>query len=177
MGYHDHNGDYHAFSSALLLSLFDFREVDSNGDVGNASANGGVLASDTTPILRGDSNESQEISWATGNTDIIAMQCALPPDFDGADDVTVALWVKSGTTDAATFTVETSWNGASLVSDTATDSDNSATAHKVTATVAAADVPDDAAYMTLLLTPGSHSTDTIELLAARVEYTPKSTSV
>lgn len=158
----------------IPLSLYDFREVDASSDVGNAAANGGLLASDTTPILRGNAAESQEISWAAGNVDPIALQTTLPPDFDGSANVTLELWVNSGTTNGASFTVETGWDGGALVSDAVDDSaTKSATTHKVTATIAAADVPDTAAFLTLVLTPPTHATDAIQLLGARLLYKRK----
>ena len=132
MGFTDSKGIYHPFRSDILLSLNDWRECDANGDVGAIAANGGILASDTTPILRGNAAETQEISWAASNNDPITTQIGLPSDFSGADDVFLELWVNSGTTDAATFTVETGWDGGALVSDTATDGAKSATTHKIT---------------------------------------------
>lgn len=144
-------------------------EVTSGGDVGNAAAIGGRLASDTTPILRGDAAESQELSWATGNADIVLFTCNLPVNFDGASDVTVTLWVYSGSTDAATFTVETSWDGGAVVTDTADDTaTKSATLHAITATIAAADIPNTAANLTMMLTPGTHGTDTTQLVGVRL---------
>ena len=155
----------------LGLSLYDFREVDAGGDVGNAAANGGLLASDTTPILRGNAAETQEISWATANTDLIALQASIPR-LRGTSDVLVDLWVNSGATDAATFTVESGWDGGALVLDTADDTaTKSAVTHRITATLAAADVPDTADFVTLILTPAAHATDTIQLLAIKVRYT------
>jgi hypothetical protein len=158
-------------TSSLGLPLNDFREVDGSGDVSNIAGNGGLLASDTTPILRGDAAESLEISWATGNTDIIATQLALPINFSGASDVLIELLVSSGATDAATCTVETGWDGGTLVSDSASDAaTKSATKHWITATVAAADVPNSARTLTVILTFAAHATDTIQLHAARVVY-------
>jgi hypothetical protein len=173
MGFSDSKGVYHTFRSALLLSLFDLREVSSGGDVSNVAGNGGLLASDTTPVLRGNAAETQELSWEASNSDIVAAQVALPEDFDGREDVLVELWVNSGTTDAASFTVESGWDGAALVSDTATDSAKSATTHKITATISAADIPDEPSFLTLILTPAAHTTDAIQLLNARVSYVAK----
>lgn len=158
-----------AASGDIALSIYEAREVTSAGDVGAIAAIGGHLASDTTPILRGDAAESQEISWATGNADLIAFQRTLPRNFDGSADATLELWVYSGTTDAATFTVETSWDGGAVVSDTANDAaTKSATVHKITATIAAADIPDAAHRLTLMLTPAAHATNTTQLVAARL---------
>jgi hypothetical protein len=160
--------------ASVPLSLFWFRETSGSSDVGDITANGGILASDTTPILRGDAAESQEISWATGNTDQISIQISLPANFDGTADVTVRLWVYSGATDAATFTVESSWDGGALVTDTADDTaTKSASKHAITATIAAADIPDTAAFVSINLIPGAHAADAIQLVAARIEYKSK----
>jgi hypothetical protein len=177
MGYHDTNGVYHAFHTNKLLSLHDFRECDANGDVGAIAANGGILASDTTPIMRGAAGLiSQEISWAAGNADPIVCQCALPSDFDGRNDVLLDLWVNSGTTNAATMGVGTSWDGGATITDSASDVGTlSATTHRITATIAAADVPDGASFVTIVLTPPTHATDAIQLAAVRLRYTVKVT--
>jgi hypothetical protein len=163
----------------IPISLYDFREVDSSGDVANTAGNGGLLASDTTPILRGDATtEAQEIHWATSNVDKVAFQTSLPPDLDDTADVLLDLYVRTdnsggGGIDPATFTVETSWNGAALVTDTATDAAPASSYHVVTATVAAADVPASAGVLTCILTPGAHANDPVQLLGARIRYTRK----
>lgn len=152
------------------VDLNSFREVDANSDVGNIAANGGLLASDTTPILRGDAAETQEISWATGNVDPLVRHIPLNPAVSGGA-ISVELDVSSGTTNAATFTVETGFDGAALVSQSADDAaTKSATSHTIIATVTAANVPDGARQMTLVLTPPAHATDTIQLLGCRVSY-------
>jgi len=158
----------------ILLSLHDFREVDANGDVANIAGNGGLLASDTTPIMRGDAAEMSEIAWASSNNDLIAAHIAIPSDFDGAQDVTVELQVYGGTTDLASFTVETGWDGAALVSDTATDAAASATLRTITATIAAADVPDAPNNLTLILTPAAHTTDATVLAGCKIRYAKQS---
>ena len=158
-------------TSSIGISLHSFREVDANGDVGAIAANGGILASDTTPIMRGDAAESAEISWATGNADIIGTQLTLPSNFSGASAVTLELTVSSGTTDAADFTVETGWDGGALVADAAVDTaTKSATKHTVSVTIAAADIPDTARNLTLLLTPPVHATNAIQLHGVRLVY-------
>lgn len=159
----------------ILFSVHDFRECDANGDFGAIAANGGILASDTTPILRGNSVETSEISWAAANVDPISAQRALPADLDDTRDVTVTLWVYTdnaggGGIDAATFTVETGWGNAALVSDTATDGTPATTIHTISATVAAADVPASAGVLTVALTPAAHGNDPTQLLGMRVAY-------
>lgn len=158
----------------INLKLNDFREVDANGDVGAITANGGILASDTTPILRGDTAESQEIFWAAGNADPIQVSLSLPSSLDGAQDVLLDLDVYSGSTDAATPTVETSWDGGTQVVDSASDTaTKSATVHRITATIAAADIPDSPARLTIALTPPTHATNGIGLVRAALRYSPK----
>jgi len=177
MGITGNSGAYHAFRKQLALSINDFRIVDASGDVGNiAAANGGTFASDSAPILRGNAAETQELSWVASNSTAISAQFSLPEDFDGKEDVLVEMWVNSGTTDLASFTVESGWDGGALVSDAATDPAQSATTHKITARISAADIPDSPSFMTLALTPGAHTTNTVQLLNVRVLYLPKLTS-
>lgn len=152
------------------VSLHQLREMTSGGDVGNAAANGGLLASDTTPIMRGDANGSQEISWATGNVDAVGTEIALPPDLDDAQNVTIALQVYSDVNDDASFTVATSWDGGAEVSDAATDGAPATTRHEITATIAAADIPADPTTLTIRLTPAAHATDTIQLCGVQLRY-------
>lgn len=157
--------------SEKCFSLYDAREVTAGGDVGNIVANGGILASDTTPVLDGDANNSQEIIWATGNADPIAFTVALPGDFDGSRDVTLKLRLASGSTDAATFGVATSWDGGAEVTDSASDaSTKSATQHTITATIDKADIPDSASTVTIRLTPPAHATNTIVLTRVSFLY-------
>jgi hypothetical protein len=155
-----------------LFSLDDLREMTSDGDVGNIAAIGGVLASDTTPIRKA-TTDVQTVEWAAGNQDIVGFNTSLPPDFDGSYDATLELWVSSGTTDLASFTVESTWDGGAVVSDTATDGAASATTHRITATIAKADIPDSPSFVSFTLTPAAHATDVINLKAFRLSYRRK----
>lgn len=158
----------------IEIGVDELLEMTSGADVGAIAANGGQLASDTGPLLRGDAQGSQEVSWVTGNVDAVGVEKGLPGDFDGTQDVSLELDVYSGTSDAATFTVATTWDGATAVSDTASDaSTKSATKHTITATIAAADVPDSCKKVGLLLTPGTHGSDAIQLTRVRIKYVRK----
>lgn len=175
---HNRNGVYYASKKCIVLSLHDFREVDGSGDYGNIVANGGILASDTTPILRANAAETPEIAWAAANVDPIAAHIGLPEDFDGAEPVQVELLALTdnaggGGIDAATFTVETGWDGGALVSDTATDSVPATTVHTVNAEIAAADIPDEPKSLVVALTPAAHGNDPTMLQGVRIWYTPK----
>lgn len=182
MPYPSSEGVYHAFMSSISISLNDFREVTSAGAVGDTTTgNGGLLSSNTTPILGAETTtESMSIQWAAGNSDIIQAQFALPHDFDGRSDVTADLWVLTdntggGSIEAGTFSVLTSWDNGSQVTDTATDSSPAVTVHKITATIANADIPDSASFVNIQLVLGTHAADPIRLLAARLNYIPRAT--
>lgn len=176
MGFTDSQGNFHAFRKAIAVSLNDFREA-TTGDVANIAGNGGLLASDTTPTLTGASTGiTQRITWAASNVDQILCQFALPEDFDGREDVLVELWVSSGgTTDLSSFGVATAWDGGTSVSDTATDTAASATVHKITARIAAADIPDSPSYFSMTLIPAAHTTDTMLLDAVRMTFVGRNT--
>lgn len=175
---HDSRGNYYEFRKSVDLSLNDFREVSSAGAVGDTTANGGLLSSDTTPVLGAEAtSEAQAIIWAAGNSDIVQTNLALPPDFSGEDDVLVELWVLTdnaggGGIEAGTFSVLSSWDNAAQVTDTATDSVPTTTAHKITARIAAADIPDRPSFVNLQLVLGTHANDPVHLLAGRISYVP-----
>lgn len=153
------------------LSLNTWFEVTSANDVSNIAANGGLLASDTTPAAQADATQNtMEISWVTGNADIIARQVSLPSDFDGTRDVTLTLEVYSGTTNDATFSVITSWDNGTPVTDSAAETAKSATRHSITATIDKADVPDSPKNLTISLTPPTHATDAIALCGSKLTY-------
>lgn len=161
-------------TKTIPIPLGSWREVTAAGDVGNIAAIGGVLASDTAPILRGDTNNSWEVSWATGNVDPIGVQVPIPYDLDDTANVTLHLSMYSGSTDAATMGVASSWDGGSEVTDSADDSGTkSATRHVITAAIAASDVPASASHVTLRLTPPTHATNAIQLCSSWLSYTPK----
>jgi hypothetical protein len=173
----DAQGNYHAFRSSILFSLLDWREVTSAGAVGNqATAAGGVLASDTTPIMGAEAtSEIMSLAWAAGNADILQTSKSLPEEFDGRDDVLLELWVRTdnaggGGIEAATFNVLTSWDGGAQVTDVATDSVPSETFHKITARIAAADIPDRPTFLNIQIFPDTHANDPVRAAAVRLTY-------
>ena len=153
------------------LALTDWLEVSSTNDVSNIAANGGVLASDTTPAAQADGTfNTMEISWVTGNADLIGRHVSLPGDFDGTRDVTLSLEVYSGTTNDATMAVITSWDNSTPVTDSAAETTRSATRHTITSTIAAADIPDAPKNLTISINPPTHATDAIALCGAKLTY-------
>jgi hypothetical protein len=158
----------------LAIPLDNFKEA-STFDVGAIAANGGVLASDTTPIrdaINGGTDGCQRFQWVASNNDQIVTQLPLPPDLDVTADIVLHTRIRSGgTTDAVGFTVESFFNeGDTKVTDTSETNQTATWAEKIT-TIAAADIPAGAQTLTIGLTPVAHTTDTMEMSAAWIEYT------
>lgn len=155
------------------LPLTAFRLVDANNLVGNAAANGGLLASDTAPPLGGTS-KAQTITWATGSVPPISVQTSVPPDFDKSANASLDLIVSSGTTDAASISVQAIWDQTAAVTYAADDSaSKSATAHKVSVAFLSADMPAQPLLLGVMLTPPAHATNAIALWGARLNYKRK----
>lgn len=158
------------------VPLQALREVSSMA-VGNIVANGGVLASDTTPILQpinGATDGCQVVAWAAGNADPVAVSIPLPPDLDDTADLVLHTRIASaGTTNAVGFTVDSWFNeGDTKVTDTSQTNQTATYAEKLT-TIAAADVPAGAQTLTVSLTPVTHATDAMYLSALWLEYKTK----
>lgn len=159
--------------SFIPLSLMQFREATAF-DVSNIAANGGILASDTTPVLdaiNAATDGAQRLLWASSNNDQVITQIALPPDLDVAKDIVVHLRIVSGgTTNAVGFTLASFFNeGDSSIADTS-GTNQTTTYAEVIATIAAADIPAGAQTLSLGLTPVAHTTDTLALGAVWLEY-------
>ncbi len=157
----------------MCLSLHDFRKVSAGGAVGDTTANGGILSSNTTPVMGVDAAATTTILWAAGDATPIGTQIALPADFDGTRDVFVDITtVSAGTTNAASLTVASYWDSGTVVSDTLTGL-ASATPTLATATIAAADVPDSPRRLTFIITPATHATDTMSMFRFSIRYAQK----
>jgi len=157
----------------IPIPLTSLREA-TNFDVGNIAANGGVLASDTTPILSAINDATdgcQRVTWAAGNNDQVIFQTPLPPNLDVTKDIVIHFRIASGgTTNAVGFTLASFFNESDTsIADTSTTNQTTSYAEKI-ATIAAADVPAGAQTLTVGLTPVAHTTDTLNLTAIWVEY-------
>jgi hypothetical protein len=157
----------------IPVSLMSLREVSTMA-VGNIAANGGVLASDTTPVLapiNGATDGCQTVSWVASNNDVVAFQVALPPDIDDAADLVIHFRIKSaGTTNAVGFTVSCWINESDTKVDLTSTTNQTATWAEKIATLTAADVPSGAQTITVGLTPVAHTTDIMYLSAIWIEY-------
>lgn len=156
------------------VPLTSVREISSNA-IPNAAANGGLLASDSTPILNttnGDTDSALRLAWAASNSDPIIFQVPLPPDLDEASVVEVHLRAAmAGATDTPVISADSYFNEG----DTKVEDDSAAitgTSYaEYTITIAAADVPAGAQTLSCELTPGAHTTDILYMTAIWVEYT------
>ena len=145
-------------------------------DVGNIAANGGVLASDTTPVLSAINDATdgcQRVLWAASNSDQVIFQTALPPDLNDAANIVVHVRAAmAGVTDTPTITVDSFFDEGDTKVVDATGAITGATYAEYTATIAAADFPASQT-LTVGLTPGAHTTDTLAVTAVWIEYTRK----
>ncbi|MCK4791852.1 MAG: hypothetical protein KAV87_49425 [Desulfobacteraceae bacterium] len=135
-----------------------------------------ALTGATTPVCdmaNGDTDSGVVLTWVASNSDAIIFQVSLPPDLDVASDVVIHFRAKSGgATDTPVIAADSYFNeGDTKIEDDAAAL-GAAYAEK-TITIAAADVPAGAQTLTVELTPGAHTTDTIVLSSIWVEYTAK----
>jgi hypothetical protein len=146
--------------------------------VANIAANGGLLASDTTPVLgpavASPLDGCQVVSWAASNNDPVIFQVPLPPDLDDDADLVIHMRIKSaGTTNAVGFACDAYFNeGDVLVEDNSTTNQTATWAEKII-TIAAADIPAGAQTLSVSLTPVAHTTDIMYLSALWIEYKTK----
>lgn len=160
----------------LAVPLYSLRETTAF-DVGNIAANGGVLASDTTPVLSAINDATdgcQRVLWAASNNDQVTFQLPLPADLDDTADIKLYTRIVSGgTTDAVGFTVKSFFDEADTAVDDTSATNQTTTYTNALTTIAAADVPAGAKTLTVGLTPVAHTTDTLAMTAVWIEYTRK----
>jgi hypothetical protein len=163
----------------IPLPLASWREIFTNdigvAATGAAQGSGGILASDTTPLLERISTTTDQalrITWATTVTDEITIQTPLPPDLDVTADIELHIRAAmGGATDDPLITADTFFNeGDSVVTDTV-EVTGGATYTDYTITIAAADVPVGAQVASISLTPESSATDALYVTAIWLEYT------
>jgi hypothetical protein len=157
-----------------VQSAQKFLPIDLNNVFESDATNMTALTGSTTPIrdmANGDTDSGIVLTWAASNSDAIIFQTPLPPDLDVASDVEIHFRAKSGgATDTPTIASDSYFNEGDTKVEGVSSALGAAVAEN-TITIAAADVPVGAQTLTVELTPGAHTTDTIVLSAIWIEYT------
>lgn len=157
-----------------LLSAQKFIPVPLVTCLESDATNATALTGSTTPTLDmadGDTDSGLVLTWAASNSDAIIFQTPLPPDLDVASDVVIHFRAKSGgSTNTPTIASDAYFNEGDTKVEDVSAALGAAYAEK-TITIAAADVPAGAQTLTVELTPGAHTTDTVVLSAIWIEYT------
>jgi len=157
------------------LPLAEAREIATN-DIAALAAQGGLLALDSTPILKrtnGATDKKLYVEWAASNSDEIAWDFVYPPDLDDTAVVTIHLLAKmNGATNTPVIAVSyfEGIGDSNAGGNTAALSDTLA---EVTVEIAAAAVGAAPTGASVGLVPGAHTTDKVQLLGAWIEYTRK----
>lgn len=159
----------------IPVPLSAWREISSD-DIINASGNGGVLATDTTPTyetVNGDTDGQLRILWAATNVDALATQITIPPDCDLTQDIVLHFRGEmADSNDTPVLDIDTFFDEGDTKVSGATGAWGPSPNDR-TATIAAADIPSTAETMSVEITPGTHGTDTMALYATWVTYTRK----
>lgn len=181
-------GDYSAANKTLQIRAFDgrcaqsyplditaLREIASD-DIQNLAAHGGLLASNSTPILarvNGATDKALRVTWAASDSNEVQFPpIPMLPGMNGANAIVVHLLMAKNTNTDNTVTVDVqAYDG---VGDTemgaATAALGAAALAEYTATIAAANLGGHpTGFLNLSLVPGAHTTDAIYLYAAWLE--------
>lgn len=162
----------------IPVPLTNLREIASNNII-NAAGNGGLLASDTTPIFEytnGDTDSAMRLRWAATNVDQLAFNTPLPPDMDFSANMVIKLIAAmGGATDTPPLTLESFFGpGDTKVTDTSA-AITGTTPAVYTITIDKSDLETNARklFYNGEITPGAHGTDTLLLYAMWIEYSRK----
>lgn len=167
-----------AEARSIVIPLSSFRELASDDipAVAIASGGSGIMGKDSTPnfeAVNGATDRAQQLQWATSNVDKISCTIQLPVDLDGTKAMTVQMVAgKTGTMDTVAMSVS-AWfdRGDTEVTGTTSNLANGTGAAVTGVTIAASDITDTPGQFTLVLFPGTHANDTVELYAVRLDYT------
>jgi len=127
----------------------------------------------TTPVLDmagGDADSSLEVNWVASNNDAVLFQVSLPPSLDVSADLVIHFRAKSGgATDTPTISSDAFFNEGDTKVEDVSSALGAAFAEN-TITIANGDIPAGAQTLTVELTPGAHTTDTVVLSALWIEH-------
>lgn len=171
---------YVAERRSLVIPLSSFRELATNDipAVAIASGGSGIMGKDSTPnfeAVNGATDRAQQLQWAASNVDLISWSGMLPVDCDGSRAIGVQLVAgKTGTMDTVALNIS-AWfdRGDTEVTGTTSNLANGTGALLDEVSIAASDVPDTPGQMVLVLYPGTHGNDTVELYGVRINYWSK----
>jgi len=159
------------------IPLTDWREIATNATI-NATGNGGLLASDTTPVygrVNGATDKQTRLAWAAANVDEIQAHLVLPTDLDDTLPIIVNLLVAKDANMDATANIAVGYfegvGDTNAGGNTAAITETTPTLKQVT--IAASDVGVAPQPVTLTLIPGTHANDVIYLYGSWIEYTKK----
>lgn len=138
------------------------------------ATNATILSGATTPTVdmaNGDTDSGIVMTWVASNSDAIIFQTPLPPNLDVSADIVVHFRAKSGgATDTPTIASDAYFNEGDTKVEDVSAALGAAYAEK-TITIGNADITAGDQTLTVELTPGAHTTDTIVLSAIWIEYT------
>jgi hypothetical protein len=162
----------------IPLNITTLREAVTNA-IPNTAANGGLLASDTTPVLErvnGATDKALRVKWAASNSDEVQFgPVMMPPDLDEATDLTIHLLAAmGGATDTPTIDVQVFDGLGDTEMGGATAAITGTTIAEYSVTIANANVAGaPLGFLNIALVPGAHTTDTLLLYGAWIEYSRK----
>lgn len=175
--------DLQSAQSFIPLDIAALRDIASNA-IQNLAAHGGVLASDSTPILQrvnGATDKALRVVWAASDSNEAQFPpIPWPPDLDPTENVIVHLLLARDTgTDDCTIDVqafEVAVTGSAYAGDTEMGSATTAltataTIQEKTVTLSASNIAGHPGCLHLSLVPAAHTTDAISLYSAWIEYT------
>ncbi len=178
----DFKADMLSVQAFIPLDLCSLREIATNA-VQNLVAHGGILASDSTPILErvdGATDRALRVRWAAADVVEVAHPAIpLPPDLDAAENVIVHLLLeRSGSTDDCDIDVLAFFNGIGAYSaDTEmggkTDALTTTNVEEQLVSLAAATITGHPGMLNLSFVPDAHAADAIHWYGGWIEFTRK----
>lgn len=156
------------------LPLTNARELATNASI-NGAGNGGLLASDTTPIFDVTTSAKEfGLTWATNNVDELVWTFTLPPDFDVTATCTLKVYGKRGhASDAGTMTCQV-FNGVNGTDAGGATSALGTSLTIATKTIAANTLSLATPNVSLCLVPDAHANGAIIVQSVWIEYTRRS---
>ena len=176
--------DHLSAQTFIPLDICSLREITTNA-IQNLAAHGGILASDSTPILErvnGATDKALRVKWDVSDSNEAQFPpVPWPPDLDATADVVVHLLLsRDDATDDCTIDVQAFENtvtGTTYAADPEMgDSTTALTGNaniiiEKTVTLGTSDIVGHPGFLNISLTPAAHTTSILYLWGAWIEYT------